>query len=117
MRRKAEFELAIDGVAPFKALYEAYKGKRLAEREIMKDVLREANFENIDLDECVDTFTVNTKDLDLLRTIGGAETVISIEQVLDEIPDSPSEPKAKNGREGGLKPTVVVAESSADFAN
>src|SRR5207249_1491731 len=117
MRRKAEFDLAIDGVAPFKTLYEAYKGKRLAEREIMKDVLREANFENIDLDECVDTFTVNIKDLDLLRTIGGAETVISIEQVLDEIPDSPSALKAKNGREAGLKPTVVVAESSTDFAN
>lgn len=84
-RRKAAFDLAIDGVAPFKLLYGHYKGKRLPEREIMKDVLSDSAFDVPDLDECVDTFTVNTKNLDLLRTIGGAETLVSIDQVIDEI--------------------------------
>lgn len=83
-RRQAAFELAIDAIAPFKALYEHYKGKRLPEREIIKDFLRDSGIEVPDLDECVDTFTVNVKDLGLLRTIGGAETLIPIEQVIEE---------------------------------
>lgn len=93
-RRRAAFTLAVEGVAPFKLLYDQYKGKRLPEREVMKDVLRDSSIEVPDLDECVDTFTVNVKDLDLLRTIGGAETLVSIEQVIEELPSD----------EGGSKP-------------
>lgn len=83
-RLKASFDLAVAGVAPFKVLYDHYKGKRLPEREIMKDVLADSSIEVPDLDECVDTFTVNVKDLKLLRTIGGAETLISIDQAMEE---------------------------------
>jgi hypothetical protein len=93
-RRCAAFMLAVEGVAPFKLLYDQYKEKRLPEREVMKDVLRDSSIEVPDLDECVDTFTVNVKNLDLLRTIGGAETLVSIEQVVEELP----------GDEGGSKP-------------
>ena len=117
VRRQAEFTLAIDGIAPFKLLYDSYKGKRLAEREIMKDVLREAKLDNIDFDECVDTFTVNIKDLDLLRTIGGAETVVSIEQVVDELPNAEA-PKALSGKPLSSTATpAVAAESAADYTN
>lgn len=91
-RRKAAFDLAIEGVAPFKLLYEHYKGKRMPEREIIKDLLRDAGSDAHDLDECVDTFTVNVKYLELLRTIGGAETLVTIEQVLEEMPDTASVP-------------------------
>ena len=84
--RRAAFDLAIEGIAPFKLLYDHYKTKRLPEKDIMKDVLKDSSIDVPDLDECVDTFTVNVKDLDLLRTIGGAETLISIEQATDELP-------------------------------
>lgn len=92
-RRKAAFDLAIDGIAPFKLLYEHYKDKRLPEREIMKDVISDSVVAVPDLDECVDTFTVNVKDLNLLRTIGGAETLVSIEQVLEELSNKSATPK------------------------
>lgn len=91
-RRRAAFDLAIEGVAPFKILYDHYRGKRLPEREVMKDLLGDSNVDVPDLDECVDTFTVNTKELDLLRTIGGAETLVSIDQVVDELSDDGGEP-------------------------
>ena len=87
-RKQAAFELAIDGVAPFKILYDQYKDKRLPEREVMKDVLNDSNLDIADLDECVDIFIVNVKYLDLLRTIGGAETLVSISQVIDEMPNN-----------------------------
>ncbi|MBI1852964.1 MAG: hypothetical protein HYR85_21695 [Planctomycetes bacterium] len=106
-RRRASFELAIEGVEPFRLLYDQYKGKRLPEREVMKDVLRDSSVDVPDVDECVDTFTVNVKDLDLLRIIGGAETLVSIEQVLDELP---SEERAA-GQEASRRPLVVSKPS------
>lgn len=100
-QRRASFDLAIEGVAPFKLLYDQYKGNRLPAREVMKDALKDGDINVPDLDECVDTFTVNAKHLDLLRTIGGAETLVPIEQIIDELPsgsrgkaevDSPTSP-------------------------
>lgn len=85
-RLQASFDLAVQGIPPFKTLYDHYKGKRLPERDVIRDFLKDSGTSATDLDECVDTFTVNVKDLGLLKTIGGAETLISIEQALDEIP-------------------------------
>ena len=105
-RRKASFDLAIDGVAPFKLLYDQYKEKRLPQREVMKDVLKDSSIDVPDPDECVDTFTVNVKDLDLLRTIGGAETLVAIEQVLEELPKDDSAP-AKLAQPSVLVPPIA----------
>jgi len=103
-RRQASFDLAINGVVPFKLLYDHYKDKRLPEREVMKDVLKDSEVLVPDPDECVDTFTVNVKDLDLLRTIGGAETLVSIEQVVEELPKD--DPGSERGHTA--VPSMVV---------
>ncbi|HNO77887.1 MAG TPA: hypothetical protein PKN33_07480 [Phycisphaerae bacterium] len=98
---RASFELAINGVAPFKTLYESYVGKGLPERSVMKDVLTYSKIEVPDLDECIDTFTVNLQDLNLLRTIGGAETLIPIEQAIDELPEVSQSPIARSALPSG----------------
>jgi hypothetical protein len=87
-KRQAKFDLSIAGVEPFNLLYEQYKGKRLPVKEIIKDVLKDSGLNIPDHDECIDTFIVNAKDLELLQTIGGAETLIPIEQALDELPEN-----------------------------
>lgn len=114
-RRESVFNLSIDGVAPFKLLYDYYKGKRLPEREIIKDVLRDSGTSVPDLDECVDTFIVNVKDLGLLRTIGGAETLITVDQLLEELPKADG--SGSSGRLSATQaaPSVVrkVADESA----
>jgi hypothetical protein len=66
-RRQASFDLSIDSIPPFKLLYDHYRDKRLPEREVMKDVLKDSDIDVPDPDECVDTFTVNTKDLVKLK--------------------------------------------------
>ena len=119
-RQQAAFDLAIDGVAPFKLLYEQYKEKRLPQREVMKDVLNDSAIEVPDPDECVDTFTVNVKDLGMLRTIGGAETLVAIEQVLEELPrddatttttvSQPLKPSAP-----GVSKSVAVSKDTPDW--
>lgn len=118
-RRKASFDLAIEGVAPFKLLYDCYKGKRLPEREVIKDVLRDSSIEVPDLDECVDTFTVNVKDLELLRTIGGAETLISIEQTLEELPQVDGVATTTLGASTPPTPAVVkrLSEDASNAAD
>ena len=76
----AQFKLAIDGISPFSILYKEYKGKRLPSREVMKDVLAEQNIAADTIAECVDTFVVNAKDLGLIQTIAGSETLFPIEE-------------------------------------
>lgn len=112
-RLKAAFSLAIDGIAPFKVLYEHYRGKRLPEREIIKDVLRDSGTQAPDLDECVDTFIVNAKYLGLLRTIGGAETLITIEQVLEELPRTASQTPRQTQ---SISPLVVAQKSAPSIS-
>ena len=111
-QRQAAFALAIGGVQPFSLLYDHYQDKRLPERAVMKDVLKDSPVEVPDLDECVDTFIVNAKDLDLLRTIGGAETVVSIEQVIEEI--SGEQPSSAADKSEAPSPSVVTLGEATD---
>lgn len=94
-RLQAKFDLAIDKISPFKKLYDEYCDKRLAAPEVMRDFLKESQERIDDFKECIDFFIVNVKDLNLLRTIGGAETLISIEQALEELPSKYTERNAQ----------------------
>jgi len=86
-RRKlqAQFSLAIEGVTPFAQLYGEYKSKKLPSQDVMKDFLREGGVDEELLQECVDTFIVNAKDLGLIQTLGGSETLFPIESRLDDL--------------------------------
>jgi len=84
-RFQAKFKLAIEHVAPFKSLYEEYKGKKIPSHEVMKDFLQSVDSKIDNLTECIDLFIVNAKYLGLLQTIAGSEMIISMEQVLDEM--------------------------------
>ena len=95
-RRKlqAQFSLAIEGVTPFAQLYAECKSRKLPSQDVMKDFLREAGVEEELLQECVDTFIVNTKDLGLIQTVGGSETLFPIESRLDDLGEKPPTPGA-----------------------
>jgi hypothetical protein len=85
----ARFRLAIEHIDAFKALYEDYKGKRLPTHDVIIDRLGELQPMVVDGKECVDIFIVNAKFLGLLKTIGGSETLVSVDYVLDELPRTP----------------------------
>jgi len=88
---EARIKLAIQNIGPFNFLYEEYKGKKLPTHDVLKDVLAEGNFDIENPTECIDLFIVNLKFLGLLQTIAGAETVIPIEQGLDEVTAEPDD--------------------------
>lgn len=84
-RLKARFRLAIDKIAPFKALYDAQKGNRLPATSVLEDLVKEQGIPDADLKECVEMFIVNSKYLGILKPIAGAERIVPIEQVLEEL--------------------------------
>jgi len=81
---RARFELAINKIEPFKALYERLKGSKLPAREVILDLVREVEMPEEQRGECVDTFVLNAKFLRLLRTISGSQRLVPIEQVIEE---------------------------------
>jgi hypothetical protein len=112
---QAQFSLAIEGVEPFAQLYTEYKSKKLPTQDVMKDFLREAGVDEQLLQECVDTFVVNAKDLGLIQTIGGSETLFPIESRLDDLgEESPGPGNADQGR--AETSTVLVSNPAAAAA-
>lgn len=82
----ARFKLAIESIEPFKFLYEKNVDKRVASPEILQDSLADQKVAPEQRKECVEIFLQNLKDLGLLRTVAGAERIISVEQLLEETP-------------------------------
>ncbi len=78
--------LGIKNHAPFNFLYEKLKGGRMPAKEVMADHLSEADVEEDEKAECIDTFILNAKFLGLLRTIAGSERLVPIEQAIEEAP-------------------------------
>lgn len=80
---RARFTLGLEGIAPFKTAYEKFLESRLPDPRVLEDTFKEAGVDSSRLTECVDTFIVNLKALGLLRSIGGAERLVSLSHVLD----------------------------------
>ena len=88
---ETKFRLAVSSIPYFLHVYNEYKGKRWPIQSVVADCMRDGGFDYDDfLDQCIDVLIVNLKDLGLLRTIAGAETLIPIEQGLEELASSPS---------------------------
>src|SRR5439155_20831587 len=88
---KMRFKLAIEGIPPFKALYEAQKGNRLPATSVLEDLAKEQGIPEADAKECVEMFIVNAKFLGVLKPIAGAERIVPIEQAIEELPGKTAE--------------------------
>lgn len=82
-RRQAIFELAIASIDEFNKLYQEFKGHPMPSLEVMQDELEELDLG--DRRQCVDVFVGNAKFAGLLKTIEGAQHILSIEDALDEL--------------------------------
>jgi hypothetical protein len=85
-RRRAQFDLAIAGIPPFKALHTEFVERKLPSQSVMRDFLADTEFARDDVQALIDTFIVNAKFVGVLKTISGAERLISIDHALDETP-------------------------------
>lgn len=101
---QARFSLSVQKHSPFEFLYQKLKGNKVPAKEVMVDFLSEASVEDDEKAECVDTFILNVTFLGLLRTIGGAERLVSIEQAIEDWPTAPQAVK----QDVAVGPSVVV---------
>lgn len=83
-RVRARFRLAVESIDVFRKLYETYLDNRLPTQAVLADKARELGVPNEDVSACVETFTVNTKFIGVLRSISGAERLISIDMLVDD---------------------------------
>ena len=104
----ARFNLAIKKHSPFEFIYEKIKGNKLPAKEVIGDYLSEANVEEDEKAECIDTFILNAKFLGLLRTIGGSERLLPVEQAIEEAPQSAQK---RSGDSPNPTPALPVVSS------
>jgi hypothetical protein len=114
-KAKARFRLAIENIPPFKALYESQVGNRLPATSVLEDLAKEQGIPEKDAKECVEMFIVNAKYLGVLRPIAGAERIVPLDQVLEELPSTAvaGSARADGGSTGSGEGTVTLPEVEA----
>lgn len=86
-RARAQYKLAIAGIAPFSALYERFSGNKLPAQQVMRDFLvGEQHLSEEDAKEAVELFILNDREIGLIQTLSGAERILTLDHMLDELP-------------------------------
>jgi hypothetical protein len=112
----ARFKLAIEGIAPFKALYDSLKGNRLPAASVLEDTAKEHDVPAADAKECVELFIVNAKFLGILKPIAGAERIIPLEQAMEGLPAAESS-ESGDGVSGRVAKSSGLSERRASGPN
>lgn len=81
----AQIQAAILDIAPFKAVFDQFVGNKLPARAVLIDSMKANEVTSDALGEAVDTFIVNLRTVGLLRTLSGAERLVKVDMVLDEL--------------------------------
>lgn len=103
-------ELAITAIEPFQKLYEKFVGNKLPAHAVLIDAARDAGIEPEHAAEAVDTFVVNLRFVGLLRTLSGAERIISLDMLLSELPAAPASASATPASAGSASTSVITSE-------
>lgn len=106
-------ELAIMRIEPFQKLYEKFVGNKLPVHAVLIDAVKDAGIEPEHASEAVDTFVVNLRFVGLLRTLSGAERIISLDMMLDELPTASLAPTVLPI--GARASTSIITSEHAQF--
>jgi hypothetical protein len=112
-RARARFHLAVEGIPPFKALYDRFSNNRLPAQQVMRDFLiSEHDLSDEDAKEAVELFIVNARDIGLLRTLSGAERIVTLDHMLDLLPASTdANANGQSGSNDAAREPVLTASS------
>jgi len=108
----AQFRLAIEANEWFNLLYSKFKDNRLPDKSVLADALREGNLLAEYVQECVETFTVNASFLGLLKTVAGAERLLTLDFLVEDSSRQKAEvskPDLPVAFEPGREPVQVTA--------
>ncbi|UXX84352.1 hypothetical protein [Roseovarius pelagicus] len=108
-KERARIDLAILGVTPFKGVYESLIGNKLPASAVLEDRIKEFGVADGSANEAVDTLIVNLRDVGLLKTLSGAERVITVDARLDELPATSGSSNLQGDLQDSLSTTVSPA--------
>lgn len=112
-RARVRAELAITSIEPFQKLYDKFSGNKLPAHAVLMDAAKDAGIEPEHAAEAVDTFVVNLRFVGLLRTLSGAERIISVDMLLGDLPaGSPTSSAVPAARASS---TNIITSEHAQF--
>lgn len=88
----ARFKLAIQGNQYFNHLYDSYKNMKVPTNKVLEDCIIEFGIEEHEAKQCVETFIVNAQFLGIIKTLSGAQRLITIEHLIEELGTNSSAP-------------------------
>lgn len=107
----ARVKLAILQIPPFRQLYERFTNARLPAKAVLTDAIGEFGVSPQFAEEGVDTFIVNLRFVGLLQTLSGADRIVSVDHLLDNIPVSGATPTTAPPAQGTRG--IITQESAA----
>lgn len=112
---KAKIKLAIENIPPFKSLYDRFVSNKLPARAALIDATKEFEVSDEFVEEAVDTFIVNLRDLGLLQTLSGAERIVTVDHLLDTLPAASLKQETNNQQAHTHSPGHLVTLEQANF--
>lgn len=87
-RATASIASAIRSVKPFEGLYDRFKGNKLPSKPVLIDTVQEFDVVQAQAEQAVDLFLQNMQSVGLLKTLSGAERIISEDHLFEEMAHS-----------------------------
>lgn len=116
-RFRARVRLAILHIELFKALFEAHAGQKLPSKAVLKDFLKDHNVDEEDRNDCFDCFISNAKYVGLLKTVAGAERLLTVDHAVEELPKQTLEDGTINTLQQQIVRTAPGVAPAADFSS
>lgn len=113
-KTRARIQLGIQKIEPFQKLYERFKNNKLPAKAALIDAATEFDVEQEMAEEAVDTFIVNLRHLGLLQTLSGAERIVTVDHLLDQLPTK-SDNDALIQRVAVPTNTAIITSDNAEY--
>jgi len=111
---EAKIKIAILNVEPFKLLFDKFVSNKLPAKSILSDSLREANYDEKIINTLVDIFVVNAEHVGILKTLAGAERLVTVEHALEDLPKSTSLSTSNTAYPAAIAGVITSGNSSFD---
>ena len=106
---KAKFQLAIESNRYFTHLYETYKSMKVPSTKVMEDCVIEFGIDTHEAKQCVETFIVNAKFIGLIQILSGAQRLITIEHLVENLQDTVPQSALPQSQSDAHEPSSQLA--------
>ena len=113
---RARVDLAVLQIEPFKQLYERLINNKLPAQSVLNDMFKDLDVSEEFISEAVETFIVNLRFVGLLKTLSGAERIVSLDMLLDELPSSTVHQRQHAAADAPVRQsTQIITSDHAQF--